>query len=62
MRASAETAPFAISEAAFLARRQVRLGRVHHDIRYAEQWTLALDLYILAMTPLSLLKAKRAAL
>ncbi|WP_157961536.1 hypothetical protein [Acuticoccus kandeliae] len=45
-----------------MARRQVRLGRVHHDIRYAEQWTLALDLYILAMTPLSLLKAKRAAL
>ncbi len=35
-------------------------GRVDHDLYYIENWSLWLDLYILAMTPMSLLKTKNA--
>ena len=34
--------------------------RVEHDLYYIENWSLALDLYILTMTPLSLLNTKNA--
>ncbi|MCZ8260380.1 MAG: sugar transferase, partial [Beijerinckiaceae bacterium] len=34
--------------------------RVEHDLYYIENWSLPLDLYILAMTPLSLLNTKNA--
>jgi len=34
--------------------------RVEHDLYYIENWSLALDLYILARTPISLLKAENA--
>ncbi|CAN1544723.1 putative UDP-glucose lipid carrier transferase [Rhabdaerophilaceae bacterium] len=34
--------------------------RVEHDLHYIENWSLALDLYILAVTPLSLLNTKNA--
>ena len=34
--------------------------RVEHDLHYIENWSLPLDLYILAMTPLSLLNTKNA--
>ena len=35
-------------------------ARVDHDLFYIENWSLWLDLYILVMTPLSLLKTKNA--
>jgi len=35
-------------------------GRVDHDLYYIENWSVWLDLYILAMTPLSLAKGKNA--
>lgn len=34
--------------------------RVKHDLEYIDQWSLGLDLYILARTPLSLLKSENA--
>ncbi|MCZ8183078.1 MAG: undecaprenyl-phosphate glucose phosphotransferase [Beijerinckiaceae bacterium] len=34
--------------------------RVEHDLYYIENWSLPLDLYILAMTPLSLFNTKNA--
>ena len=34
--------------------------RVEHDLYYIENWSLALDLYILAKTPLALLKSENA--
>lgn len=34
--------------------------RVEHDLHYIENWSLAFDLYILAMTPLSLFNTKNA--
>ncbi len=34
--------------------------RVEHDLYYIENWSLPLDLYILALTPLSLLNTKNA--
>jgi Undecaprenyl-phosphate glucose phosphotransferase len=34
--------------------------RVEHDLYYIEHWSLPFDLYILAMTPLSLLNTKNA--
>lgn len=34
--------------------------RVEHDLHYIENWSLAFDLYILAMTPLSLFNLKSA--
>jgi lipopolysaccharide/colanic/teichoic acid biosynthesis glycosyltransferase len=35
-------------------------GRVEHDLYYIENWSLLFDLYILAMTPFSLLKSENA--
>ena len=35
-------------------------ARVDHDLHYIENWSVWFDLYILAMTPLSLVKAKNA--
>jgi Undecaprenyl-phosphate glucose phosphotransferase len=35
-------------------------ARVDHDLYYIENWSLWLDFYILAMTPISLLKTKNA--
>jgi Undecaprenyl-phosphate glucose phosphotransferase len=35
-------------------------ARVDHDLHYIENWSLWLDFYILAMTPISLLKSKNA--
>ena len=35
-------------------------GRVDHDLYYIENWSLWLDLYILAMTPISLFKTQNA--
>jgi Undecaprenyl-phosphate glucose phosphotransferase len=35
-------------------------GRVDHDLYYIENWSVWLDLYILAMTPLSLVKGQNA--
>ena len=35
--------------------------RVEHDLYYIENWSLALDLYILAMTPVSLLTRRGGA-
>ena len=35
-------------------------GRVDHDLYYIENWSLWLDLYIIAMTPISLIKAENA--
>jgi Undecaprenyl-phosphate glucose phosphotransferase len=35
-------------------------ARVDHDLYYIENWSLWLDLYILAMTPVSLLKTQNA--
>jgi len=34
--------------------------RVEHDLYYIENWSVLLDLYILAMTPLALAKAENA--
>jgi exopolysaccharide biosynthesis polyprenyl glycosylphosphotransferase len=34
--------------------------RVEHDLYYIENWSLLFDLYILAMTPIALFKAKNA--
>jgi Undecaprenyl-phosphate glucose phosphotransferase len=34
--------------------------RVKHDLEYIDQWSLGLDLYILARTPLALLKSENA--
>ncbi len=34
--------------------------RVEHDLYYIENWSILLDLYILAITPLALLKGKNA--
>ncbi len=34
--------------------------RVEHDLYYIENWSLALDLYILGMTPFALLNLKNA--
>ena len=34
--------------------------RVEHDLYYIENWSIIFDLYILALTPLSLVKAKNA--
>ena len=34
--------------------------RVEHDLYYIENWSLALDLYILWRTPISLLKSENA--
>jgi Undecaprenyl-phosphate glucose phosphotransferase len=34
--------------------------RVEHDLHYIENWSLTLDLYILAITPFSLLKTENA--
>ena len=34
--------------------------RVEHDLEYIENWSLLFDLYILAMTPLTLLKSENA--
>ncbi len=34
--------------------------RVEHDLYYIENWSILLDLYILAMTPISLLNTKNA--
>lgn len=36
------------------------LKRVEHDLYYIENWSVPLDLYILVMTPISLLKTKNA--
>jgi Undecaprenyl-phosphate glucose phosphotransferase len=35
-------------------------NRVEHDLYYIENWSIAFDLYILAMTPFALLKAENA--
>ncbi len=35
-------------------------GRVEHDLYYIENWSLMLDFYILAMTPLTLLRDENA--
>ena len=35
-------------------------ARVDHDLYYIENWSLWLDLYILAVTPISLVKTKNA--
>ena len=34
--------------------------RVDHDLYYIENWSVLFDLYILAMTPFSLLKTENA--
>ena len=34
--------------------------RVEHDLYYIENWSVLFDLYILAMTPLALLKTENA--
>ena len=34
--------------------------RVKHDLDYIDRWSLGLDLYILAKTPLALLKSENA--
>jgi lipopolysaccharide/colanic/teichoic acid biosynthesis glycosyltransferase len=34
--------------------------RVEHDIQYIDNWSVWMDLYILAMTPVSLLNSKNA--
>lgn len=34
--------------------------RVEHDLRYIENWSIWLDLYILAVTPLRLLDTRNA--
>jgi Undecaprenyl-phosphate glucose phosphotransferase len=34
--------------------------RIAHDLHYIDNWSIGLDLYILAMTPLSLISAKNA--
>jgi exopolysaccharide biosynthesis polyprenyl glycosylphosphotransferase len=34
--------------------------RIEHDLHYIDNWSLAFDLYILAMTPLSLFNTKNA--
>ncbi|HLJ72581.1 MAG TPA: sugar transferase, partial [Roseiarcus sp.] len=34
--------------------------RVEHDLHYIENWSILLDLYILAITPYSLIKTKNA--
>ena len=31
------------------------MQRVHHDLYYIENWSILLDLYILVMTPVSLI-------
>lgn len=36
------------------------MQRVHHDLYYIENWSILLDLYILFMTPFSLLKSENA--
>jgi Undecaprenyl-phosphate glucose phosphotransferase len=35
-------------------------GRVEHDLHYIENWSIIFDLYILAVTPYSLIKTKNA--
>jgi lipopolysaccharide/colanic/teichoic acid biosynthesis glycosyltransferase len=35
-------------------------ARVEHDLYYIENWSVLFDLYILAMTPVSLLKTENA--
>ena len=34
--------------------------RVHHDLYYIENWSIFLDIYIVFMTPFSLLKSENA--
>ena len=34
--------------------------RVDHDLYYIENWSLALDLYILAVTPVALMNTRNA--
>ena len=36
------------------------MQRVHHDLYYIENWSILLDLYILFMTPISLLRSENA--
>ena len=36
------------------------MQRVHHDLYYIENWSILLDLYIVFMTPVSLLKSENA--
>ncbi len=40
--------------------REKLVQRVEHDLYYIDNWSMFLDLYILAMTPVSLLKGKNA--
>ena len=40
--------------------REKILKRVEHDLYYIENWSLAFDLYILAKTPIALLKCENA--
>jgi Undecaprenyl-phosphate glucose phosphotransferase len=35
-------------------------GRVQHDLYYIENWSILLDMYILALTPFALIKAENA--
>jgi lipopolysaccharide/colanic/teichoic acid biosynthesis glycosyltransferase len=37
------------------------MQRVNHDLYYIEHWSLLLDLYILVMTPLSLVRGRHNA-
>ena len=36
------------------------LSRVEYDLYYIDNWSVLLDLYIIALTPFSLLSAKNA--
>ena len=35
-------------------------SRVEHDLYYIENWSVALDLYIVALTPIALITGKNA--
>ena len=35
-------------------------GRIDHDLYYIENWSVALDLYIVALTPIALITGKNA--